>query len=217
MQREVALVPIAIDRFSGDGGFRRDIQHDGQRRGRQKGLNRRQPRAAQSLRFAVRDARRDVAIADEDQPAIQPALQVGLPLVPIRDVEQLHHVGAVFALALQRARDLLADRRAVVGKRDEARLVPVLFQAIAQQLGLRLLAALIQSSNAIRCPCMRRRSSWRLVEVRKGPYLFSQSRKSKPFPRHDSMRVMSSMVWRRRMTRQRPLSTRTSAGSGWRL
>ena len=98
----------------------------------------------EALRFAVRDARRHVAIADQHQPAVEPALQIGFPLVAVGDVEQLHDVGAVLALALQRARDLLADRRAVVGKRHQPRLVAVLLQAIAQQLGLRLLAALIE-------------------------------------------------------------------------
>ena len=42
-----------------------------------------------------------------------------LPLVAVRDVEQLHDVGAVVALAAQRAADLGADRRVVVGKRQQ--------------------------------------------------------------------------------------------------
>lgn len=82
---------------------------------------------------------------ESNQPAIQPALQVGLSFVSIGDVEQLHHVGAVFALALQRAGEFLADGRGVIRKRDKARLIACLFQAIAQELGLRLLAALIEA------------------------------------------------------------------------
>ena len=62
----------------------------------------------------------------------------------IRDIQELHHVGTVLALPLQRARDLLADRRPVVGKRHQPRLPAVILQTIAQQFGLRLLAALIQ-------------------------------------------------------------------------
>src|SRR6185503_21390900 len=53
--------------------------------------------------------------------------------------------GAVFALALQRARDLLADRRAVVRKRHQPRLVSFGLQPIAQPFRLRLLAALIEA------------------------------------------------------------------------
>src|SRR6202040_3739661 len=52
---------------------------------------------------------------------------------------------AVLALTLQRPRDLFADRCAVVGERHQARLVAVLLQPIAQQLGLRLLATLIET------------------------------------------------------------------------
>src|SRR4029078_10238959 len=86
-----------------------------------------------------------VAIADEDQAAVEPTLEIGLSLVAVRDVEQLHHVGAVFPLPLQPARNLLADRRRVIRKRHESRLVAVLLQAVAQQLRLRLLAALVEA------------------------------------------------------------------------
>ena len=144
LERHIALVPVAIDGLPRDGRFRGDVQDDGQGRRRQEALNRGQPRAAQSLRLAVRDARRDVPVAHEDQPAIQPALQVGFPFVPIGDVQQLHHIGAVLALALQGARDLFADRGAVIRERHDARFAPVLLQAVAKHLRLRLLAALVE-------------------------------------------------------------------------
>ncbi len=105
----------------------------------------REPERIEPLRFAVRDARRHVAIGDQHEPASEPALQIQLPLVAVRHVQQLHHVGLVVALALKRARDLLADRRAVVGKRHEAGLAAALLQPVAQPLGLRLLAALVES------------------------------------------------------------------------
>ena len=116
-----------------------------QRGRRQELLNLEQPRRIRPLRFTVGDARRRVAIADEDQAAVEPALQVGFALVAVGDVEQLHHVGAMLALALQRARDLFANRCGVVGKRHQPRLVAVLLQAIAKQFGLCLLAALIEA------------------------------------------------------------------------
>ena len=97
-----------------------------------------------ALSLAVGDARRDVPIAHQHQPAVKPALKVGGSFVAIGDVQQLHDVGAVLAPPLQRARNFLPDRRAIVGKRHQARLPPLLFQTIAQQLGLRLLPALIQ-------------------------------------------------------------------------
>src|SRR5204862_7376677 len=60
-------------------------------------------------------------------------------------VEQLHHVGAILALACERARDLLADRRTVVGKRHQPRFAALLLQAVPQHFGLRLLPALIEA------------------------------------------------------------------------
>ena len=95
------------------------------------------------MRFTIGDGRREIAVADQRQPAVEPTLQVGLPFVAIRDVEQLHDIRTVVALALQRPRDLFADRRAVVGKRHEARLAALLLQPIAEHFRLRLLAALI--------------------------------------------------------------------------
>ena len=57
------------------------------------------------LRFAVGDARRHVAIADQHRAFVRASGSMsGLPLVAVGDVEQLHHVGAVVALAVQRAR-----------------------------------------------------------------------------------------------------------------
>ena len=143
-----------------------------------------EPRRIEAERLAVGDARRRVAIADEHQPAVEPALQVGLPLVAVGDVEQLHHVGAVLALARQRARDLLADRRAVVGKRHQPRLA-----ALPASAG----RAAARPASACR--------SGRGLRTRSGV---------QTFVRHSSFSVrlrvatsMSSIVCRRRMTRQR--------------
>ena len=108
------------------------------------------------------------------RPAVEPALQIRLPLVAVRDVQQLHHVRAVIALALQSTRDLLADRRAVVGEGHDARFPAFLLQMIPQQFGLRLLAALIE------------------------PFERDQE------TAHDSSASMSSIVCRRRTIRHVP-------------
>src|SRR4029077_16529331 len=114
--------------------------------------------------------------------------QVRFAFVAIRDVQELHHVGLVLPLAGQRASDLLADRRAVIGKRPQPRLVSLFLEAVAEQFRLRLLAALVQS--------------------------FEGDEKA---GHQDSRRSMSSTVCRRRTTRQAPASTSTSAGNGRRL
>src|SRR5262249_36768093 len=107
--------------------------------------------------------------------------------VAVRDVEELHHVGFVLALALERAGDLLADRRAVIRKRHQPRLVPAGFQPVAQQLGLRLLSALVQP-----------------FERNERHYVVSSE-------------IMSSIDSLRLTPCHFPLSMSTSSGSGWRL
>src|SRR4026207_2230454 len=83
-------------------------------------------------RASIRDARRRIAVADEDEPAFEPSFEVRFSLVAVRHIQQLHHVGAVFPLAGERARDFLADRGAVVRKRDQPRLAAILLEAVAQ-------------------------------------------------------------------------------------
>ena len=176
-QRQIALVAVAIDRLALRRGLGRDVEHDRQGGRRQELLHVGQPGRIESERFAVGDARRHVAVADENQPPSSHRLQIVFPLVAIRHVQQLHHVGAVLAFAGQRARDLLADRRAVVGKRHQPGLAPALLQPIAQQLGLRLLPALIEPLE----------------------------RDQRAFHHSVSSASMSSTVWRRRMTRHSPV------------
>ena len=161
----------------------------GERRRRQELLHVGQPRGVEPLRFAVGDARRRVAIADEDQPAVEPSLQIGLPLVAVRHVQQLHDVGPVLALAGERAGDLLADRRAVIGKRHQPRFVAILLEPITQQLRLGLLAALVEP--------------------------FERDEETRPSLCFQRKHVVD--VCRRRTTRHAPSSTITSAGRGRRL
>src|SRR5204863_1554995 len=58
--------------------------------------------------------------------------------------KQLHHVRAVMAVAPERLANLRADRGLVVGKRQQPHGAPERTEVIAQQLGLRLLAALVE-------------------------------------------------------------------------
>jgi hypothetical protein len=76
-----------------------------------------------------------VAVADEDRSACQLELDLRLPLVPIRHVEQLHDVGAVIAIALKRTADLSANRRVVGGERKQPDETVCRDDTIAQQLG----------------------------------------------------------------------------------
>ena len=88
-----------------------------------------EPRRVEALRFAVGDARRQCSDRTPGSARRRASAADPASARTVRDVEQLHHVGAVLALALQRARDLLADRRAVVGKRHQPRLAAVLLRA----------------------------------------------------------------------------------------
>src|SRR5262249_58804459 len=104
---EIALVTVAIDRFAPNGRLRCNVEHDCQRRGRQELLNFPEPRRVKSLRLTVRNTRRRVPVADEDQSTVEPSLQIWFELVPISDIKQLHDVGVVLPFALQRTGDLL--------------------------------------------------------------------------------------------------------------
>ena len=78
-----------------------------------------QPRRIDALRFAVGDARRQVAIADHHRARLQPRRDARPELESIGDVEQLQRVGLIVALTLQGAADLVADVGRVFGKRQE--------------------------------------------------------------------------------------------------
>ena len=88
------------------------------------------------LRFAVGDARRRVAIAEDHAPLGQPAVDPLPRLVAVGDVEQLHDVGAVVALAVQRPMDLARrwrsrSRETTAARRRARRAVSVAFSASA--------------------------------------------------------------------------------------
>ena len=187
-QLQVALELVAIAGLAFRGYVGRDVEEERDVRVRQIRLHAGEPCRVEPHRLAVGDARRAIAVANEDEASLEPAQDLVLALVAVGDIQQLHHVGTVIALALQRARDLLADRRPVVGERQKPDLVTVGPEPIAQQLGLRLLAALIE-------PLERYQQSAHQV----------------------SSASTSSSVWRRRMTVHRPSSTRTSGASIRRL
>ena len=107
-------------------------------------LNAQQPVGVEALRLAVGDARREIAIADHDAALPHPPLDRAAVLVPVRDVEQLHHVAGVIALAVQRAANFGADRGVVVGERQEVHGASGVAKTRRQPLGLRLLPALIE-------------------------------------------------------------------------
>src|SRR5262249_57589722 len=67
-----------------------------------------------------------------------------LLLVTIRHVEELHDVCRVFALAAQRASNLVAYGCLVIGERKQAHAAAGNGQTIAQPLGLCLFAALVE-------------------------------------------------------------------------
>ena len=71
-KREVALVSIAIVGLPLGGGFRSNVDVDGEIGDRQVALNFFEPRRVEALRLAVGDARRTVAIADQDVADGQP-------------------------------------------------------------------------------------------------------------------------------------------------
>src|SRR5688572_7547064 len=147
-----------------------------------------QPHRIQSLRLAVGHAGGQVPVADHDGAGAALTLDLALPLVPIGDVEQLHDLGRVVAAAAERALDLLADGRLAVGECQQSDVTARSGEAVAQQLGLRLLAALIET--------------------------FESDEQS---VRHVSSASTSSMVWRRRMTVHCVSSTRTSGARKRRL
>ena len=93
----------------------RNVEQHGQRGLRQLALDVGQPCRIQPLRLAVRDARRQVAVADHDAPGARATPIAASVLVAVGDVEQLQHVGRVVALAVQRPADL---RAMAVGSRE---------------------------------------------------------------------------------------------------
>ena len=118
-QVQIALESIARGRLSSDRRFRGDIQEDRQVRRRQEPLDFGEPGGVEPVRFAVGDARRDVAIADDDDAGRDPGVDPRALLAAIRDVEELQDVRWVVALAVQRLEDLVANGRRVVGKRQQ--------------------------------------------------------------------------------------------------
>ena len=143
--------------------------------------------AIEAERLAVRDARRCIAIADDDVTGRDRALDAIAVLVAVRDEQQLQHVGGVAALTGECRRDLLRNRRLVAGKCEELDAASRRFAARLQATCLRLLPALIQA--------------------------FERHQRAG----HDSSATMSSTVCRRRATRQAPPVTSTSAGNARRL
>lgn len=159
----------------------------GEIRGGQEPLDSAEPGGVESLRLAVGDARRQVAVADHDRAGVEQPLHLRPAFVPVGDVEQLHHVGAVVPLAVERPADLGADGGRVIRKRQQPAFPAAGQDLVADALRLGLLAALIQPLEGDEQPA------------------------------HASSARMSSMVWRRRITVQRPSATRISGGSGRRL
>jgi hypothetical protein len=76
---------------------------------------------------------------------MQLALHLRLPFIAVGHVEQLHDVSAVVAVALQRFTELAANRGVVGGERQQPHQPAGIHQPIAKHLGLRLLAALIET------------------------------------------------------------------------
>ena len=65
-------------------------------------------------------------------------------LVAIGDVQQLHGIGRVVPLALQRVTDLGPNRRAIVRKRQGLDVMACAAERRGQSIGLCLLAALVE-------------------------------------------------------------------------
>src|SRR5262245_46003150 len=120
-------------------------------------LNLEQPFGIESLCLAVGNARCEIAIADQNLAVAPPPLDLGSPLIAIGDVEQLRHVGRVVAGAAEGALDLFTDRRTVIRERQQEHVAVRGDQAIAQQLSLRLLAALIEPLEGDEQACPERR------------------------------------------------------------
>src|SRR5262245_5822159 len=80
-QRQILLVPITIDRLPLYGRVWSDIEHDRQGRRRQIFLHVDQPCRIEAEGLAVGDARRQIAIAHENQAAIKPPFEIVLALV----------------------------------------------------------------------------------------------------------------------------------------
>jgi hypothetical protein len=97
------------------------------------------------VRLSIRDARRQIPVAEHHRAARQLALELRLPLIAVGHVEQLHHVRAVLPIAAQRTLDLAANRRVVRRERQQAHQPAGVDQAVAQPFGLRLLPALVEA------------------------------------------------------------------------
>src|SRR5688572_4650272 len=115
-QVEIAFIFIAIRRLAARRRLRRDVEQKRQAGGGKILLRIGEPDRIEAERFAVGNAGGAIPIADQDQAALQPLLDFLPALVAVRDVEQLHHVGTIVPLTLQRARDLFPDRRPIVRK-----------------------------------------------------------------------------------------------------
>jgi hypothetical protein len=112
---------------------------------RQQALDIREPPDVDALRFAVRDAGREVAIANDDRAGGDPVRDSRTEFETIGDVQKLQRVGLIVTLPLQRAADLLADRRRVFRKRQEFGAAARCAKGSEQPLRLGLLPTLIQS------------------------------------------------------------------------
>ena len=122
--------------------------------------------------------------SDRRRGSVPPSSQLldrRLPLVAVGDVEQLHHVGAVVALALTaRARSPRRSRSRSRETTTSRHLAAAPLEPVAQQLGLGLLAALVEA--------FERDQQSALMRLRS--------------PARSSDR--SSIVWRRRITARLP-------------
>jgi hypothetical protein len=141
---QVALVFVPPACLPADGSLRRDIEEDREVRSGQEPLDFGKPHRIQALGLSVRDARRDVAVTDQDDAGFEEVGHFVAALVPVGDVQELHDVGAVLTLAVQRLSDLRPDGRCVVRKREQPALASARKYLVAHALGLRLFAALIQ-------------------------------------------------------------------------
>src|SRR6185503_17758719 len=87
-QREIALVFVAVGRLPPRRDVGRDVEQERDVRLRQESLNLLKPVAVEALRLAIRDARREIPIADENRAALALVDDPPLPLVAIGDVEK---------------------------------------------------------------------------------------------------------------------------------
>ena len=79
------------------------------------------------------------------RPAASQASILGFGFVAVGDVQQLHHVGRVVALPVQRPVQLRADRRRVVGKRESLAGRAGGRQRRGKRIGLGLFPTLIEA------------------------------------------------------------------------